>query len=68
MVKIDRRKRLYYPYCGYRTGFCLAPNMTEKGCTMSLLSPSSCRYWRARHPVTKVIPQSLYLREEDDTD
>lgn len=60
MAKIDRRKRLYYPYCGAKLGFCLATDIAEKGCTVDYeLISIKCRYWRYRHPITKSPPQSL---------
>lgn len=53
------KKRLFYPYCGYHGGFCLAKN----GCIYKEIPIWSkvlkCPHWRARHPVTKQVPQEL---------
>lgn len=52
---VDKRKRLYYPYCGYHEGFCLSRN----GCPYSYPNGKGCKNYRWRHPITKVPPQSL---------
>jgi len=53
--KIDKRMKLYYPYCGYKEGFCLS----REGC----IEPGEfdCPLFSKRHPVTKLPPQSLMV-------
>lgn len=51
-------KRFYYPYCGWKRGFCMA----ENGCTMpenTVYLSFDCKNFKARHPITKKKPQGL---------
>jgi len=52
---VDKRKRLYYPYCGYHEGFCLK----RSPYTEEYPNGKGCKFFRANHPITKIPPQML---------
>ena len=54
---IDKRKRLYYPYCGYKPGFCLLTTL----CPHVYPNGNGCKYYRHQHPIAKCPPQSLVM-------
>ena len=54
-IKIRKNKKLYYPYCGYKVGFCLAVS----GCHHTETNGAGCSKYRYRHPITNCPPQSL---------
>jgi len=52
---VKKTARLWFPYCGYKMGFCL-----KKGtCHLTEINGKGCRYYRLYHPVMKLAPQSL---------
>lgn len=56
---VDRRRRLYYPYCGYKEGFCLR----GEPCPYIYPDGNGCKYFRRDHPITKSKPQSLWMSQ-----
>lgn len=63
---MKRVKRYYYPYCGWREGFCLSNNgCPKKADTVYLIDAFSCKHFRERHPITKLRPQMLWGEESD---
>lgn len=45
-------KRFFYPYCGYRLGYCLKKTECKR-------MKSPCRWFRAGHPITRDRPEGV---------
>jgi len=52
-------KVYYYPYCGYRIGWCIS----KEPCKACFSDRMTCKYFEACHPITKLQPNML----PDDT-
>lgn len=54
LEKVDRRRKLWFPYCGYEHGFCMSNN----GCSGTfILGHVTCRHFRRNHPVRGYPPE-----------
>lgn len=52
---VKKNTRLWFPYCGYKKGFCLKIG----ACHLADINGKGCRYYRQYHPVMKLEPQAL---------
>lgn len=52
---VKKGTRLWYPYCGYKKGFCIKQGL----CHLAGINGKGCRYYRLYHPVLKLAPQAL---------
>ena len=50
--------RHFYPYCGYKLGFC----MSDNGCKAKNIS--LCGLFRRKHPVHKEPPLEIDLKDD----